>query len=247
MRLVGKRALVTGGTRGIGKAVVEKFIQNGCKVVFTYFSSDDAARAIEKEFNIEEEVVWGVKADAANPSETEGVIKFAHEKMGGLDILVNNAGITKDNLLMRMTEADFDAVVDANLKGVFLYTKHGMGGMLKQRHGRIINISSVVGVIGNAGQSNYAASKAGVIGFSKSMAKELASRNITVNVVAPGFIETDMTGKLNDQQKEQLFANIPLKKFGKPEYIADACLFLASNEAEYITGQVLCVDGGMVM
>lgn len=247
MKLLNKRAIVTGGTRGIGRAIVTELVNNGCSVVFTYFSSDESARKLEQELSTESVKVFGFKADASSFAAAEGTVKYTLEKLGGVDILVNNAGITKDTLLLRMSESDFDSVINSNLKSVFNYTKAILKPMLGQRYGKIINISSVVGIIGNAGQANYVASKAGVIGFTKSNAKELASRNINVNAVAPGFIETDMTDKLNEQQKEAILSNVPLKRLGKPEDVAKAVLFLSSADSDYITGQVLTVDGGMVM
>ncbi|PKL81844.1 MAG: 3-oxoacyl-[acyl-carrier-protein] reductase [Ignavibacteriae bacterium HGW-Ignavibacteriae-3] len=247
MKLLNKRAIVTGGTRGIGRAIVSELANNGCSVVFTYFSSEDSAKNLEKELSTETVKVLGFKADASSFSAAEETVKYALDKLGGVDILVNNAGITKDTLLLRMSESDFDSVINSNLKSVFNYTKAILKPMLGQRFGKIINISSVVGIIGNAGQANYVASKAGVIGFTKSNAKELSSRNINVNAVAPGFIETDMTDKLNEQQKEAILANVPLKRLGKPEDVAKAVLFLSSADSDYITGQVLTVDGGMVM
>lgn len=247
MKLLNKKAIVTGGTRGIGKAIVKELVQNGCNVVFTYHSSDEIAKKIEEEFSTESVKVYGIKADASSFSQAEEVIKFALEKFGSIDILVNNAGITKDNLLLRMTEQDFDSVVNANLKSVFNYTKAVLKIFLNQKFGKIVNISSVVGIIGNPGQANYVASKAGVIGFTKSNAKELASRNINVNCVAPGFIETDMTEKLTEQQKQAILNNVPIKRLGKPEDVAKAVVFLCSNDSDYITGQVITVDGGLVM
>ncbi len=247
MKLLNKRAVVTGGTRGIGKAIVKELAENGCSVVFTYFSSDESARQLENEFSNYNVKIFGFKADASSFSAAEETIKFAIEKLGGVDILVNNAGITKDNLMLRMTEQDFDHVINANLKSVFNYTKAVLKTFLSQRYGKIVNISSVVGLIGNAGQSNYVASKAGVIGLTKSNAKELASRNVNVNCVAPGLIETDMTGKLNEHQRGTILSNVPLRRFGKPEDVSKAVLFLCSSDADYITGQVLTVDGGMVM
>jgi len=242
-----KVALVTGGTRGIGKSIAQTFAENGAKVIFTYHSSSETAQDIEqwgKDNNFE---IYGFQADAAKFIDAEKSISFTLEKFHRLDILVNNAGITRDNLIMRMSEEDFDSVISANLKSVFNYTKCAVRPMISQRFGRIINIASVVGISGNAGQANYVSAKAGVIGFTKSVAKELASRNITVNSVAPGFIETDMTKKLNEKQKEVIISVIPLKKIGKPDVIAKAALFFASENADYITGQVLCVDGGMTM
>ncbi len=191
--------------------------------------------------------ILAFKADATSLDQAEATVQEAIEKLGGVDILINNAGITRDNLLLRMTEKDFDDVINANLKSVFNYTKAVIKHMIKQRYGRIVNIASVVGIIGNPGQANYAASKAGVIGFTKSMARELASRNITVNAVAPGYIETDMTSKLSDEQRKKLTDMIPMNRMGKPEDIAKVVGFLCSPEADYITGQVIAVDGGMTM
>lgn len=240
-------ALVTGGSRGIGKAIVKALAEAGAKVVFTYVSSEERAKQMEEEFLAQGLTVSGFKADASSFAQAENCINFVLEKYQRLDILVNNAGITRDNLLMRMTEEDFQVVIDSNLKSVFSYTKLALKPMMSQRFGKIINISSVVGLNGNAGQSNYVASKAGVIGFTKSIAKEVASRNITVNAIAPGFIDTDMTGKLNEKQKETIVSQIPLKKIGKPEDIAYSVVFLSSDHANYMTGQTLVVDGGLVM
>lgn len=242
-----KVALVTGGSRGIGKAIVEKYSEAGCKVVFTYHSSEEAAKKIEEECASKGAEVCGKKSDASLLKDAEEVINFALEKFKRLDFLVNNAGITKDNLLLRMSESDFDSVLNANLKSVFNLTKAALKPMMSQKFGRMINISSVVGITGNPGQANYVASKAGVIGFSKSIAKEVASRNINVNIIAPGFIETDMTNKLNEKQKEAIFSLIPLKRLGRPEDIANLALFLSSEYSDYITGQVFAVDGGMTM
>jgi 3-oxoacyl-[acyl-carrier protein] reductase len=247
LKLLNKKAIVTGGTRGIGYGIVKELAANGCSVIFTYQSSEETAKKIEQELTSESVKVFGFKADASSFTAAEETVKFALEKLGGLDILVNNAGITKDGLLLRMNEQDFDKVINANLKSVFNYTKAILKTFLGQRFGKIVNISSVVGIIGNAGQANYVASKAGVIGLTKSNAKELASRNVNVNCVAPGFIETDMTDKLNDQQKEAILANVPIKRLGKAEDVAKAVLFLCSSDADYITGQTLTVDGGMVM
>ncbi len=247
MKLLNKRAIVTGGTRGIGKAIVKELAANGCNVVFTYFSSDESARSLENELSNESVKVFGFKADASSFAAADETVKFALEKLGGVDILVNNAGITKDTLMLRMSENDFDLVINSNLKSVFNYTKAILKPMISQRFGKIVNISSVVGIVGNPGQANYVASKAGVIGLTKSNAKELASRNINVNAVAPGFIETDMTDKMNDQQKEAILSNVPIKRLGKPGDVAKAVLFLCSSDSDYITGQVLTVDGGMVM
>ncbi|MDX1700997.1 MAG: 3-oxoacyl-[acyl-carrier-protein] reductase [Melioribacteraceae bacterium] len=248
-----KRAIVTGGTRGIGRAIVKELAAKSCcgvlfsDVAFIYNSCDACAEEIEKEIGELDIKIYGYKADASSFEDAQATINNAIEKLGGVDILVNNAGITRDNLLLRMDEEQFDSVIDVNLKSVYNYTKAVLKPMIKQKYGKIVNIASVVGLIGNPGQSNYAASKAGVIGFTKSMAKELASRNITVNAVAPGFIETEMTAKLNDAQREALQKNIPMNRLGKPEDIAKAVGFLCSDDADYITGQVLTVDGGMVM
>ena len=244
--LQGKTAIITGATRGIGKGIAEIFAQQGANVAFTYSSSVDAANALEKELNKLGVKAKGYQSNAANYDQAQELAKDVLETFGSIDILVNNAGITKDNLLMRMSEEDFDKVIDVNLKSVFNMTKAVQRTMLKQRKGSIINMSSVVGVKGNAGQANYAASKSGIIGFSKSVALELGSRNIRSNVVAPGFIETEMTGKLDEKVVEGWRNAIPLKRGGTPEDIANTCLFLASDLSAYITGQVLNVDGGML-
>jgi 3-oxoacyl-[acyl-carrier protein] reductase len=247
MKLKGKKALVTGGSRGIGKAIVLELASKGCDVLFTYHSSVESAKLVEAEGVRLGVKIIGFQADASKLSEAEKTITFILENLSGLDILVNNAGITKDNLLIRMSEDDFDKIIAANLKSVFNYTKASLKQMISQRYGRIINITSVVAIIGNPGQANYVASKAGVIGFTKSSAKELASRNITVNAIAPGYISTDMTEKLNDKQKEAIVNLIPLKRIGVPEDVAKVVSFLASEDADYITGQVISVDGGMAM
>ena len=247
LKLLNKKAVVTGGTRGIGYGIVKELAANGCSVVFTYQSSEETAKKIEQELSTGTVKVFGFKADAGSFNSADETVKYALEKLGGLDILVNNAGITKDGLLLRMSEQDFDKVINANLKSVFNYTKAVLKTFIGQRFGKIVNISSVVGIIGNPGQANYVASKAGVIGLTKSNAKELAGRNVNVNCVAPGFIETDMTDKLNEQQKEAILANVPIKRLGKPEDVAKAVLFLCSSDSDYITGQTLTVDGGMVM
>lgn len=243
--LEGKNTIITGASRGIGKGIAEVFAKQGANVAFTYSSSTEAANKLEKELNGMGVKAKGYKSNAANYEEAQELIKNVAEDFGSIDVLVNNAGITKDNLLMRMSEEDFDKVIDVNLKSIFNMTKAVQRTMLKQRNGSIINMSSVVGVKGNAGQANYAASKAGMIGFSKSMALELGSRNIRTNVIAPGFIETEMTQKLDEKIVDGWRQAIPLKRGGTPEDIANACVFFASDLSAYITGQVLHVDGGM--
>jgi len=247
MQLQNKIALVTGGTRGIGKAIVVALAEAGANVAFTYRSSKESADAIAADLQAKGKRAVGYQSDASEFNQANEIVQKVIQEFGRIDILVNNAGITKDGLLMRMSESDWDAVITTNLKSVFSFTKVACRQMMSQQAGKIINISSIVGITGNAGQANYASSKAGVIGFTKSIAKELASRNIQANVVAPGFIETDMTGKLNEKQKEAILAMIPLKRIAKPEEVAGVVRFLASPDADYITGQVLCVDGGMVM
>jgi 3-oxoacyl-[acyl-carrier protein] reductase len=247
MKLKNKNAIVTGGTRGIGKAIVFELASNGCNVVFTYQSSVEAAKIVENEAEKYGVKIIGFQADALYFVNAEKTVNFTLEKLGGLDILVNNAGITKDNLLLRMSEEDFDKVISTNLKSVFNYTKAACKHMLGKRYGRIINLSSVLGIIGNAGQANYAAAKAGIIGFTKSAAKEFASKNINVNAVAPGYISTDMTNKLNDKQKEAIINIIPLKRVGTPEDVAKVVCFLASSDADYLTGQIIAVDGGLAI
>ncbi len=240
-------ALVTGGGRGIGKAIVIALAEAGAKVAFTYKSSTSAAEELVKELSAKGQTVRAYMADAVLAENATEVVNAVTKEFGRLDILVNNAGITKDGLLMRMSEEDWDAVMANNLKSVFNYTKAAIRPMMSQRSGKIINVSSIVGVIGNAGQANYAASKAGIIGFTKSIAKEVGSRNIAVNAIAPGYVETDMTGKLNDDQKKALADLIPLRRTGQAHEIASVVKFLASPDANYITGQVICVDGGMTM
>jgi 3-oxoacyl-[acyl-carrier protein] reductase len=248
-----KRAIVTGGTRGIGRAIVRELAARSCcgvlfsDVAFIYNSCDECADEIQQEVGSLDTKIYAFKADASSFEDAQATIEEAIKDLGGVDILVNNAGITRDNLLLRMSEKEFDDVININLKSVFNYTKAVLRPMIQQKYGRIINIASVVGIIGNAGQANYAASKAGVIGFTKSTAREVASRGITVNAVAPGFIETDMTSKLNDKQREALMNNIPMNRLGTPEDIAKVVGFLSSDEAAYITGQVIAVDGGMTM
>ncbi len=243
--LEGKNAIITGGSRGIGKGIAKVFAEQGANVAFTYNSSAEAAQELEKELSELGVKAKGYKSNAASFEEAQELVKNVAEDFGAIDILVNNAGITKDNLLMRMSEEDFDKVIEVNLKSIFNMTKAVQRTMLKQRSGSIINMSSVVGVKGNAGQANYAASKAGIIGFSKSMALELGSRNIRTNVIAPGFIETEMTEKLDEKVVQGWRDAIPLKRGGNPEDIANACVFLGSDLSAYITGQVLHVDGGM--
>lgn len=245
--LDGKKALITGGSRGIGKGMVLDFAKQGADVAFTYRSNADMANAVAKEAES-----FGVKAiayqsDASDYSAAEELIKAVVEEFGAIDVLVNNAGITKDNLMLRMNEEMWDAVINVNLKSVFNLTKHAMRTMLKQRSGSIINVGSVVGVFGNAGQANYAASKAGIIGFSKSIAKEVGSRGIRCNVLAPGFIATDMTDELDADTIKAYEASIPLKKLGQPQQVSDAAVFLGSDMSTYITGQVISVCGGMSM
>tara|TARA_B100000809_G_C15139408_1_gene532351 strand:- start:1136 stop:1882 length:747 start_codon:yes stop_codon:yes gene_type:complete len=244
--LEGKTAIITGGSRGIGKAIVEVFAKHGANVAFTYSSSAESAKAIEAEVSKEGVKVKCYKSDASNFEEAQNLATDVYKEFGSIDILINNAGITKDNLLMRMSEEDFDRVIQVNLKSVFNMTKAVQRVMLKQRKGSIINMSSVIGVKGNAGQSNYAASKAGVIGFTKSMAIELGSRNIRSNAIAPGFIITEMTEKLGEETIKQYYEAIPLKRGGTPEEVANTCVFLGSDMSAYITGQVLNVDGGML-
>lgn len=243
--LENKVALITGGSRGIGKGIVEVFAQQGAHVAFTFNSSAEAANALAKELSKDGVQVRAYQSDAAQFDQAEALVSKVLEDFGSVDILINNAGITKDNLLMRITEEDFDRVIEVNLKSVFNMTKAIQRTMLKQRHGSIINMSSIVGVQGNAGQTNYAASKAGIIGFSKSVALELGSRNIRCNVIAPGFIETEMTQKLDEATVQSWRDGIPLKRGGSPEDIANTCLYLGSDLSSYVTGQVLHVDGGM--
>lgn len=245
--LNGKVALVTGAARGIGRAIVLELIDAGAKVVINYRSSLAQVEELLVEVKEAGGEAIAVCGDISNEEDAKNLISTTVKEFGRLDVLVNNAGITKDNLLMRISEEDFDKVIDTNLKGTFFCIKHGASVMLKQRSGKIINMSSIVGVTGNAGQANYAASKAGVIGLTKSAARELASRGINVNAVAPGFIETDMTDSLPDKVKEASIANIPFRRFGSASEIAGVVCFLASEAANYITGQVIQVDGGMVM
>ncbi|MDD4504688.1 MAG: 3-oxoacyl-[acyl-carrier-protein] reductase [Clostridiaceae bacterium] len=247
MQLKGKTAIVTGGSRGIGKSIALELASKGANVVVNCTKSIESAEAVIKEIQAMGVAGMAVRADVSKSEEVENLVNEVLNTFGSIDILINNAGITRDNLLIRMTEKDFDDVISTNLKGAFLCTKSVSRAMIKQKSGKIINVSSVVGIVGNAGQSNYAAAKAGLIGFTKSMAKELAKRGINVNAVAPGFIETDMTSRLPEKVKEEFVNNIPLMRIGKPKDIAKAVLFLASEYSDYITGQVINIDGGMVM
>ena len=242
-----KVALITGSSRGIGKQIAIKFAKNGYNIVVNYINkNEEVEKTIEelKQFGVE---VLEAQGDISNYEQSEKIVNSTIEKFGQIDVLVNNAGITKDMLIMRMKKEDFTKVIDVNLVGTFNITKNVIPHMMKKRSGRIINISSVVGISGNAGQCNYAASKAGIIGFTKSLAKELASRNILVNAVAPGFIETNMTDVLQENVKEEIKKQIPLKRIGKAEDVANAVYFFTSEESSYITGQVLQVDGGMLI
>ena len=247
MLLENQIVLVTGGSRGIGKAAALACAREGAHIIINYAGNVKAAEATVKEISDLGQKCLAVQADISKLADVERLIEEATAEFGKIDILVNNAGITRDGLLMRMKEEDWDAVIETNLKGIFLCTKAVIRGMMKQRSGRTINMTSVVGVMGNAGQANYAAAKAGVIGFTKSTAKELASRGITVNAIAPGFIHSDMTSVLPENVKEEMVKAIPIGRMGEAEEVADAVVFLASNSARYITGQVIHVDGGMVM
>lgn len=244
--LQNKIVLITGASRGIGKGIATVFAEHGANVLFTYSSSVDAANALETELQALGVQAKGYQSNAADFEQAQELVENVLADFSTIDVLINNAGITKDNLLIRISEEDFDKVIEVNLKSVFNLTKAVQRTMLKQRHGSIINMSSVVGLKGNAGQSNYAASKAGIIGFSKSIALELGSRNIRCNVIAPGFIETEMTAKLSEEVVAGWRAGIPLKRGGTPNDVANACVFLASDLSSYITGQVINVDGGML-
>jgi 3-oxoacyl-[acyl-carrier protein] reductase len=247
MDLKGKVAIVTGGATGIGRGIVEKLASLGASVVINYNSSKEASVNLVNDLREKGHIAECIQANVALFSDAEKLVNFAVEKFGRIDILVNNAGITKDNLIMRMEEEDFDKVIEVNLKGTWNMAKHTSKVMMKQRSGKIINIASVVAIMGNAGQSNYCASKAGVIGLTKSLARELAKRNITVNAIAPGFIKTKMTDVLDEKIVDQIAANIPLARMGETSDVANAVAFFASPLADYITGQVLNVDGGLVM
>jgi len=244
--LDGKVAIITGASRGIGKAIAQNFVEMGATVCFTYMSSDEKARVLEKELTANGGTARGFKSDAGDFEAAQKLSEEVVKEFGSIDILVNNAGITRDNLLMRMSEEQWDEIMAVNLKSVFNLTKAVLRPMLKARKGSIINMSSVVGVKGNAGQANYAASKAGILGFTKSVALELGSRNIRCNAIAPGFIETEMTGALDEKTVQEWRDAIPLKRGGTPDDVANLCVFLASDMSGYITGQTINVDGGML-
>ncbi len=245
--LTGKSTLVTGGTRGIGRAMVEAFAAAGARVAFTYRSSTETAEALKAELEAKGVEVMSFQSDAADFEGAQETVKAIIDAWGSIDVVVNNAGVTRDGLMIRMNEEDWDAVIGTNLKSVFNFSKAAYRPMMKQRGGKIINISSVVGVMGNPGQTNYAASKAGIIGFSKSLAKELGGRGVTVNVVAPGYVATDMTAELSEKAQEAMLGAVPLGRPASPEDVANSVLFLASPAADYITGHVLHVDGGLAM
>jgi 3-oxoacyl-[acyl-carrier protein] reductase len=245
--LSGRIAVVTGGSRGIGKAIALELAENGANVVINYSKDSKGAQEVAENIRNKGIDCLTIKANVSSASEVENMVETIIERYGRIDILVNNAGITRDSLLARMKEKDWDDVIDINLKGVYNCTKSVVKIMMKQRWGRVVNISSVVGITGNPGQTNYSAAKAGIIGFTKSCARELASRGITVNAVAPGFIRTDMTDKLRNEIKKELESKIPVGRLGKPEDVAHTVLFLVSSKADYITGQVINVDGGMAM
>ena len=247
MKIQGQVALVTGASRGIGREIALELARQGANVAVNYAGNEALANEVVAEIEAMGQKAIAIRCNVANADEVSSMVKATIEQFGSVDILVNNAGVTRDNLLMRMKEEEWDAVLNTNLKGVFLCTKAVTRPMMKQRKGRIINVASVVGVVGNAGQANYVAAKAGVIGLTKTTAKELAPRGINVNAIAPGFISTDMTEKLPDEAKNSLLAQIPLSRFGEPGDIAKVAVFLASEDSAYMTGQTLCVDGGMVM
>jgi 3-oxoacyl-[acyl-carrier protein] reductase len=247
MKVDNKTVLITGASRGIGKAIAEVFAKNGANIAFTYLSSVEKGQSLETELSQYGTKVKGYRSDASDYAAAEQLITEVIADYGNIDILINNAGVTRDTLLMRMSEEQWDDVLRINLKSVFNLTKAVVKPMMKAKSGSIINITSVVGLMGNAGQANYSASKAGIIGFTKSIAKELGSRNIRSNAIAPGFIQTEMTEELNEEQIKEWTKSIPLKRAGQGDDIANACLFLASDASAYITGQVLVVDGGMLM
>ncbi len=244
--VIDKNVIITGASRGIGRGIAKAFAKEGANVAFTYNASAEAAKELVKELSAYGIKAKGYQSNAADFEAAQELVKNVLEDFGSIDVLINNAGITKDNLLMRISEEDFDKVMEVNLKSVFNLTKAVIRPMMKQRKGSIINMSSVVGLKGNAGQANYAASKAGILGFTKSVALELGSRNIRCNAIAPGFIETEMTAKLDEKQVEEWRKTIPLKRGGTPEDVANTCLFLASDMSDYITGQTISVDGGML-
>ncbi|MCH4824992.1 3-oxoacyl-[acyl-carrier-protein] reductase [Planococcus halocryophilus] len=246
-KLAGKTAIITGGSRGIGAEIARKFAADGAKVVVNYSGSQEKAEAVVTDIEANGGTAIAVKANVADAESVKAMVDETMKTFGSVDILVNNAGITRDNLMMRMKDDEWDDVININLKGVFICTKAVTRQMMKQRSGRIVNIASIVGVMGNAGQANYVAAKAGVIGLTKTTARELASRGITANAVAPGFITTDMTEKLSEDVQKAMMGQIPLGRFGAPEDVAKAALFLASDDASYMTGQTLHLDGGMVM
>lgn len=245
MLLQGKVALVTGGTRGIGYAIVERFAAEGATVAFTYLNAVDKANEMLSNFNQKGHTVIGFRSDASSFDDAEKVVNEVIQRLGKIDVLVNNAGITRDNLLLRMTETQFDEVISANLKSTFNLIKHVSKAMLRQKSGSIINMTSIVGEKGQAGQANYAASKAGIIGLTKSVADEFGSRSIRCNAIAPGFIDTDMTDVITDEAKKNILSRIPMQRMGKASEVADAALFLASDLSTYVSGQVLSVCGGM--
>ena len=243
--LEGKIALITGGSRGIGAAIVKRYAEQGAEVAFTYLSSAEKANAIVAELEAMGAKAKAYKSDASSYTEAEELVKNVMNDFGKIDILINNAGITQDNLMLRMSEDQWDNIMRVNLKSIFNLTKHILRPMLRNRGGSIINMSSVVGVFGNAGQANYAASKAGIIGFTKSIAKEVGSRSIRCNAIAPGFIATDMTDELDEKTKETFLSSIPMKRWGKPEEVADTCVFLGSDLSTYISGQTISVCGAL--
>ncbi|MCF8237559.1 MAG: 3-oxoacyl-[acyl-carrier-protein] reductase [Saprospiraceae bacterium] len=243
--LSGKVALITGGSRGIGAAIVRRFAAEGAAIAFTYLSSPEKAEALADELRTSGANVRAYRSDAASFQEAEALIQSVITDFERIDILINNAGITRDNLMLRMSEEQWDEVLRVDLKSVFNLTKHAMKPMIRNKSGSIINISSVVGVFGNAGQANYSAAKAGILGFTKSVAKEIGSRNVRCNAIAPGFIETDMTHALSDDNKEQFLAGIPLKRLGQADEVADVCVFLGSDLSSYVTGQTISVCGGL--